>query len=465
MKPEDILTLFRSFKVFDGVPEQQLQWFIDNAELQYFEEGEAIFKSGDPIDKIIVILEGSFKIFINNDKQERELTIKVKGEVTGFLPFSRAKVATGTSKVVEKATILCLNKTFEREMLKDHYELSQVLVHEMTSRVREFTGFQKQTEKMAALGKLSAGLAHELNNPASAIVRRAQELKKHLSLKPEKFKKVIKIKISDELIDDLNQLLFEKMAKVSSPKSLMTRKALEDDLAYLLEDLHVENALELAENLAEFGFEEEDVESIANHVNKEDIGAILHWMDDNLTFEKMVNDILESSERISKLVRSVKNYTHMDQAQELSKADLHAGITNTLNILNHKIKSSKTDIKIDFEESIPPIPLFVSEINQVWTNLLDNAIDAVAEVQNPQIIIQTRQVDKHIQVCIIDNGIGVPEEIAARIWEPFFTTKDMGKGTGLGLELVKNIVEKHHGTIKMKSQPGNTTFELCLPIN
>lgn len=465
MKKEDILTLLQSFKVFEDVPENQLQWFVDKGEIKHYKEGEAIFKPGDPINKILVILDGSFKIFISGDKQEIELALKVKGDITGFLPFSRAKEATGTSKVIENATLLSLNKSFEREMLSDHYELSQVLVHEMTSRVREFTGFQKQTEKMAALGKLSAGLAHELNNPASAIVRSALELKKHLSLQPEKFKKVIKTQLTDELIDHLNDKLFEKINNVASPTSLLKRKALEDDLSYLLEDLKVDKALELAENLAEFGFEEADIKSLADQVKKEDLSAVLHWMGDNLMLDKMVNDIQESSERISKLVKSVKNYTHMDQGQELKKADLHAGITNTLNILNHKVKNSKIEIQLHFEETIPPIPLFVSEINQVWTNLLDNAIDAVSDVQSPQIIIQTRQLGKEIQVCIIDNGYGVPEDIAARIWEPFFTTKEMGKGTGLGLELVKNIVEKHHGTIKMKSQPGNTTFELRLPIN
>ncbi|HSF54989.1 MAG TPA: ATP-binding protein, partial [Algoriphagus sp.] len=346
-----------------------------------------------------------------------------------------------------------------------HYELSQVLVHEMTSRVREYTGFQKQTEKMAALGKLSAGLAHELNNPASAIVRSAKELKKHLSLEPEKFKKVIKLEMSEELIDKVNDLLFEKIANNSGSKSLLEKKSLEDDLSFLLEDLQVENALELAENLAEFGFGESEIDEIANQVRKEDIAPILNWICDKLMLEKMVNDIQESSERISNLVKSVKNYTHMDQTQELIKADIHEGILNTLNILNHKIKNSNTQIQLNFEKDLPPIPLFISEINQVWTNLLDNAIDAVAEVEDPKIIIQTRKLDKQIQVCIIDNGTGIPIEIASRIWDPFFTTKEMGKGTGLGLELVKNIAEKHHGSIKMKSQPGNTTFELSLPIN
>ncbi|GAA5025308.1 sensor histidine kinase [Marivirga lumbricoides] len=465
MKKEEILVRLQEFELFKGVPSEQLEWFAEHSELHFYEEGDTIFKPGDAIDEILIIIEGAFRLLSISNQQEREIATKIKGEVSGFLPFSRAKNASGVGRVIEKTIILGLNRSYEREMLRDHYELCQVLVHEMTSRVREFTGFQKQTEKMAALGKLSAGLAHELNNPASAIVRSAGELKKHLSLQPKKFKKVIKIKLTEELTDRITDLLFDKIQSPSAPKSLMKRKDLEDDLSFLLEDLQVDDAMELAENLADYGFEEKDIQSLAEQVKPEDIGAILHWMSDNLAIEKMVGDIQESSERISTLVNSVKVYTHMDQGQEKSEVDLHEGIRNTLNILNHKIKSSGTKIKLDFDEEIPAVCLFVSEINQVWTNLLDNAIDAVAGSDDPGIILRTRQKGKDVQVCIIDNGKGVPDEIAARIWEPFFTTKEMGKGTGLGLELVKDIVEKHHGTIKLKSQPGSTTFELCLPIS
>lgn len=465
MKSESILSSLVKFDKFINVPQKQLEWIVENAKIKIFDAGDSIFKPGDPIDEIIIVLEGSFKIFAFSEKQEKEITLKGKGDISGYLPFSRAKTANGHSRASEKTTILCLNKSFEREMLRDHYELSQVLVHEMTSRVREFTGLQKQTEKLAALGKLSAGLAHELNNPASAIVRSAQELKKHLSRQPEKFKKVIKIQLTDELTDTLSALLFDKIQNPAPKKSMLKIKELEDDLSFLLEDFQVEDAMELAENLAEFGFELREIEDLASNVEQKDLGPILHWISDNLILEKMVNDIHESSERISTLVKSVKNYTHMDQSQEITKADLHAGIINTLNILNYKIKNSKIEIRLDFDEGIPLIPLFISELNQVWTNLLDNAIDAMEGIENPQLIIQTRILDSYIQVCIIDNGPGIPDKIADRIWEPFFTTKEMGKGTGLGLEFVKDIVEKHHGTIKMKSQPGNTTFELCLPKN
>lgn len=464
MEKKEIFKKLKSFEIFKDIPDNQIHWLVEKAEVKTLEEGHILFKQGDPIDNTLIILKGQFRLYAISGQHEREIGTKTAGEVSGFLPFSRGKIANGKGKVIEEATILFLNRSYEKEMLHEHYELSQALVHEMTSRVREFTNFQKQTEKMAALGKLSAGLAHELNNPASAILRSSMELKKHLMHQPEKFKKVIKIKLSDETIDRINNMLFEKINNYSGHKSLIQRKELEDKLYDLLEDFEVEFADELAEDLADFGFEEKDLFDLSKIVRREDMGPILRWMGDNIMMEKMVNDIQESSERISKLVKSVKIYTHMDQAPEKINSDLHEGITNTLNILNHKIRSNNTAIVEEFDRSIPKVMMFVSEMNQVWTNLLDNALDAVSEVPDPRIMIKTSYHNKEVKICIQDNGKGIPADIANRIWEPFFTTKSMDKGTGLGLELVLNIVQKHGGAIQMKSQPGNTSFEVCLPI-
>jgi CRP-like cAMP-binding protein len=180
MNISDPFPIIRSFDLFKDVPDDQLQWLVKHAEIKFFKDGDALFRPGDPIEHTLLVLEGEFRLYAVSEKQERELASKSTGEVSGFLPFSRAKSTNGNGRIIGPTTLLQLHRSFEWEMLRDHYELCQVLVHEMTSRVREFTSFQKQTEKMAALGKLSAGLAHELNNPASAIVRSSLELKKHL---------------------------------------------------------------------------------------------------------------------------------------------------------------------------------------------------------------------------------------------------------------------------------------------
>jgi signal transduction histidine kinase len=245
---------------------------------------------------------------------------------------------------------------------------------------------------------------------------------------------------------------------------LIQRKQLEDELENLLYEMGVDNSDELAEDFVDFGFDKDEILKIASMVEKEELGAVLGWIGDNLMIEKMVNDIQESSERISKLIKSVKSYTHMDQSSDKKLVDLHEGIVNTINMLNYKIKSQHIQIELDFDKSIPQVMLFVSEVNQVWTNLIDNAIDAVTGIKEPKVTIRTWMQKNDVKICIQDNGVGIPPEIASRIWEPFFTTKSIGKGTGLGLELVQNIVEKHHGSIKMNSKPGSTSFELCFPI-
>ncbi len=464
MDTSELLITLRGFSIFNHVPDAQLIWFIEQSELIHLKEGEAVFHAGEPIEYTVLVISGMYKLVRVMDHQEREISRKSTGEVSGFLPFSRAGNATAVGKVVEPCTILRLHKRHERTMLRDHYELSQCLVHEMTTRVRELTSFQKQTEKMAALGKLSAGLAHELNNPASAIVRSALSLKQHLRLQPEKFKRVIKAQLSDELTDRINDLLFAKIDAPAVQLSLLQRKSKVDDLMYMLEDYGIDEADELAENLAEFGFEEKELKSLIDELRPEDRPMVLRWVSDNLTLEKTVADIHEASERIAKLVQSVKVYTHMDQAPEKVHARLEDGLQNTLQMLGHKLRQHKVTVQTDFAESPAQVPIYVSEMNQVWTNLIDNAIDAVEGVSGPQIQVHTAYNKAEALIEVTDNGKGIPAEMLGRIWEPFYTTKAMGKGTGLGLELVANIVERHRGKISVDSQPGKTTFRVCLPL-
>jgi signal transduction histidine kinase len=338
----------------------------------------------------------------------------------------------------------------------------------MTSRVREFTQLQQQNEKMMALGKLSAGLAHELNNPAAAIVRSSESLKNHLQLLPRTFKDVIAIRMTDEQVDAVNNRLFEKLKnfdRSGNTLSLMERASCEDDLTDWFDDHGIENALEIAENFVEFGFNEDDFDFFVEHIPEKDLQPVIRWINNNLVTEKMVADIHDAAERIGNLVASVKNFTHMDRSPDKQLADLHSGIRNTLTMLNHKVKKAKIEYKEDFDLSIPPVKILVSELNQVWTNLIDNALDALEKNENPTLTIKTKAENGFIKVHIIDNGPGIPKDIQSKIFDPFFTTKEMGKGTGLGLDVVNRIVAQHNGKVTLNSGPGNTDFEVCIPIN
>jgi signal transduction histidine kinase/predicted GNAT family N-acyltransferase len=316
---------------------------------------------------------------------------------------------------------------------------------------------------MMALGKLSAGLAHELNNPAAAIVRSSTLLKQHLLQQPETFKKAISVQMDAKQVDALTERMFEVMSRSrQTALTLMQRSDKEDELTDWLDDHEVENAMEIAEHFVEFGFEPDDLEFIGEHVKMPHLSPVLNWVNNNLVTEKMVTDIQEASQRISDLVGSVKNFTHMDRAQDKQFSDIRIGLRNTLTMLNHKIKKGNVTVVEHFDETLPEVKAFIGELNQVWTNIVDNALDAMEGTPDSTLEIKTERDKEFVKITIIDNGPGIPKDDIDKIFDPFFTTKEIGKGTGLGLDIVARIVKQHHGSIKVKSVPGKTEFELWL---
>ena len=230
-----------------------------------------------------------------------------------------------------------------------------------------------------------------------------------------------------------------------------------------LDDRNIEESDELAVNFVEYGLTEEDLDFIAEKTPEDNQNAVFGWLNQVLTTEKLVNEIEDASQRINDLVSSVKSYTHMDQAPEKAPTDVHIGLNNTLTMLNHKIKH--IEVEKHFEKDLPLPEILPSEINQVWTNLLDNAIDAMEDEETKKLTITTRKDGGFVNVTIEDTGKGIPEEIKDKIFDPFFTTKAIGKGTGLGLEFVQQIIKtQHNGAIYLDSAPGKTVFTICIPI-
>lgn len=455
----------QSIESLKEVPAGQLQWLIDNSRHYELSEGEFLFKAEQPITGTHIIVSGRTRNYLSQVKGERTLGYFEPKEITGYLPFSRGVVATLNSVVIEPVQVMTFPVERMKELIDHHFELTQALVHIMTSRVRNFTEMQQQNEKMMALGKLSAGLAHELNNPASAIVRGSTTLLKHLKLLPDTFKKVISIKMNEEQVDSVNNTMFEVLARTGKPVlTLMQRSALEDELAECLEGLSVANSQETAENLIDFGFTCEDIRTIAGIVPVEFLSPVLNWINNNLVTEKMVNDIRDASERIKNLVSAVKNFTHMDRGYDKEHVDIHSGIRNTLTMLAYKIKKSNVQLIEEYDTSIPPVKAFVGELNQVLTNIIDNALDAMEVNGKGRLEIKTKREKGWLNLTIIDDGPGIPEEIKSRIFDPFFSTKEIGKGTGLGLDVVSRIVRQHGGSIKVNSVPQRTEFVVCFPI-
>ncbi|WP_353720435.1 ATP-binding protein [Dyadobacter sp. 676] len=459
---QDLLAI----EVFKDVPESQLQWMIDRSRHYELPEGELMTRPGEPLSGTHIIISGRIELYRIQNNTKHIIAQLVPGTVTGMLPFSRGKIGIAYGVCLETTQLMTFPKELLRELITSHYELTQALVIVMTSRVREFTELEQQNEKMMALGKLSAGLAHELNNPAAAIVRSSASLKEHLLMQPDSFKSLLSIHLSHEEIDLINDKMVRLLSNPDRPVlSMMRRSEKEDEILDWLDANHIDGCDDIADNLVEFGVGEEDLEELKSRINHTDLSPVLTWINNSLTTERMVADIQEASKRIAELVGSVKTFTHMDRGGERELIDIHAGIRNTLIMLNYKLKKGGIKVTEDFDLSLPPVKAMVGELNQVWTNLIDNAIDALENQPDPELTLITRRDKEFVKVTVCDNGPGVPAEIRSRIFDPFFTTKSVGKGTGLGLDVVSRIVRQHRGTVTLHSQPGRTEFVVCFPFN
>lgn len=448
------------------VPEEQLAWFIAESKAQEYQEGEFLFKPEDSLWGTHIIIRGKLEIYFLRQQNKVTIAELPAGSITGILPFSRAQFASGYGVCLENTLILSFPQEKIKDLIHYHYELTQSLVHVMTSRVRDFTAMQQQNEKMMALGKLSAGLAHELNNPAAAIVRGSSSLKSHLQLTPDRFKRVLSIKMTPEAVDIINKKITNAIAISERPTlTMMQRTAKEEELEDWLFDYGIKDGVDIAENFVEFGLTIDDLEQFKTEIREEDLEAVFLWINSNFVTERMVADIQESSKRIADLVGSVKTFTHMDGGGDKQFTNIHTGIRNTLVMLNHKIKKANIKVVEHFNEQIPLVKVMVGELNQVWTNLIDNATDVLDGVADATLTIATQLEKGFIKVNIIDNGPGIPPDVKSKIFDPFFTTKEIGKGTGLGLDVVTRIVKQHNGSIKVDSVKGKTNFEVCFPAN
>jgi signal transduction histidine kinase len=453
----------RTLSVFSDLPEEYLAWLAERMDEVRFHAGEIYGQEGDPLDFLIVLLEGELQ-FERRDKPGSPLLTAAAPQVTGLLPFSRLTEFRGTARAVLPSRVLRLHKHHFPEMLQRWPVLAQRLVALMSDRIREVTRMETQQEKLMALGKLSAGLAHELNNPATAARRAAQNLKEAMENVRAASLKLLIHSVTETQRDAMLQ--FERQAiqsatsRTGPPADPLEQSDREEQLTSWLEQHGVEEAWKISPVLAEADVNTEKLDALVEITGPVLIPHALRRVAAVITIFGMIQEIDNSTRRISDLVTAIKRYSYMDQAP-IQEVDLHEDLENTLKIFGHRLKSGVHVIR-EYDTQLPRVCAYGGELNQVWTNLIDNAIDAMGG--KGELRIRTmRELDCAI-VEIGDNGPGIPREIQSRIFDPFFTTKNVGEGTGLGLDTVMRIVRKHHGQIELKSNPGDTRFRVRLPF-
>ncbi|HVO56056.1 MAG TPA: ATP-binding protein [Dongiaceae bacterium] len=465
VKPE-IESAVRDLKtidVFADLSDDDLRWLADHMEEARLEAGEVYGRAGDPLDYMSILLEGEMQ-FERVSEPGTPVFIVEAGEVTGLLPFSRLTHFSGTSRAITDSRALRLHRRHFPDMLHRIPVLGQRLVALMSDRIRETTRIETQRDKLMALGKLSAGLAHELNNPAAAAQRAAKSLYEAMGNVRDASLRLLQHPLSNEqrqaVFNFEREITLRVAAKDQKPQDPLELSDREAALTAQLEEHNIKEAWKIAGPLAEACANAEKMDELRAMVGDAVMGDALSRVAAVVTIFGLIQEIENSTKRISDLVGAIKRYSYMDQAP-MQEVDIPEDLENTLKIFGHWLKKGIT-VKRDYEEGLPKVCAYGSELNQVWTNLIDNAIDAMNG--QGELRIQACAALDSVAVLIGDNGPGIPESIQSRIFEPFFTTKPVGEGTGLGLDTVYRIVAKHHGRVEVNSKPGNTEFIVHLPL-
>jgi signal transduction histidine kinase len=453
----------RNISVFSDLPEEQLAWLAQQGEEVRANAGEVIFREGDPADHMFVFLEGEFEGRPERAADRQVFHVRA-GDVTGLLPFSRLRKFQGTGRAITALRLARFHKSIFPEMLQRMPVLTERLVTLMLDRVREFTRVSEQRDKLEALGKLSAGLAHELNNPAAAVRRAAsaiwdvrKELRgAYLRLDQQNLTREQRIYIAK--CEDEALVLIDK--PVSPPLASLERSDREQELEDWMQAHAIPEPWKIAPTLVEAGIDPRKLTAILEAVGATALPDVLLRINYSFVAARMVEEIRQGAARISDLVAAIKQYTYMDQGAE-QEIDIHSGIESTLTILAHKLRGKGIQVEREYDDSLPKICAYGAELNQVWTNLIVNAIDAMRE--GGHLRIRTCQDLHDVVVEIEDDGSGIAADVLPHIFEPFFTTKAVGEGTGLGLDTALRVIRKHRGEISVRSKPGATIFRVGIP--
>ncbi|HEX8829885.1 MAG TPA: ATP-binding protein [Longimicrobium sp.] len=451
-------------RLFPRFTAEQIELLSPFGERVKVPAGEAFLLQGTQDYDFFVVLAGEVRVTRSAGGEELLLTIHRPGEFIGEMSLLSGLPSLATATAVGEVEVLRVPVARLREAIVTTAPVAQLVLPALAGRTQEVDAQRQQQEKLAALGRMAAGLAHELNNPAAAVRRAAAQLDETVADAQCSALRLHAHPLEPRQQELLDRLYTESRAfcAASIPMEPLQRSALEDTIADWLEDHGVAESWNVAPTLVAGGIAPARLQELAEAMGDDRLADTVSWLAATLASAALLRDVVQSSDRISFLVQSIKQYSHMDQAPELKEMDLHAGLESTLTLLHHKLKHG-VEVTREYDAGLPRVCVYPGELNQVWTNLIDNAVDAMDG--KGRLRIRTSRAGDDAQVEIADDGPGIPAEIQARIWEPFFTTKGVGQGSGLGLDIVRRIVQRRHGgSIRVDSRPGETRFRISLPL-
>ena len=458
MDTQTLVDQLAHHRTLGQAPREELEWLVAHGTMKHFEGGQIVSRVATPVDSLYVVLSGRFAIHVDRGAGPKKVMEWSGGDVGGLLPYSRLKTPPGDATVIEDTDILAVHRDCFTDLIRQCPTITTTLVHVMLDRARVFNSSDLHDEKMLSLGRLSAGLAHELNNPASAAARSATLLKDALLEAAAASRALGTARLSPESLTTLEGLRHACLG-ASLSLSPIERSDREEAVSDWLESRDLEPTASSA--LADAGMTTEQLETLATSIGDEALQTALRSLAADCVVRSLAAEIEAATSRIHHLVAAIKRFTYMDrQAPEM--VDIAQGLRDTVTILSHKAKTKGAQIALQIADDLPRVRAFGGELNQVWSNLIDNALDAVPPRGQVEVSAATHR--GAIVVRIVDNGPGVPVEIRDRIFDPFFTTKPVGSGTGLGLNIAQQLLRRNNGDIELESRPGLTQFSVSLPI-
>jgi len=441
------------------IPLAELEWLVSHGQVVALPAGRVIAPKGRRIEYLWIILSGGVAAQADRGAGPRRVAAWYPGDVSGMLPYSRMKGPPGDNYVEADSEFLAVHEREFPEMVHRCPTFTAMTVHMMLDRARSFNTSDLQDEKMASLGKLAAGLAHELNNPASATVRGAKQLRAGLAEADAAARALGAAGLNDEMVHAIETVrascLVQTDSSVLSPIEQADR---EDEVADWLTRHGADPAY--AGALTEAGATLETLEALVGAVPEAVLEPAVRWIAAGCATQGLARDIEEAAGRIHDLVAAVKRFTYMDNVAGPGSVDVSAGLRDAIRVIGAKARSRGAAITLDVPPDLPRAHAIGNELNQVWLNLLDNALDAVST--SGRVAVSARLEHDRIVIRVTDNGVGIPADVLPRVFDPFFTTKPPGQGTGLGLEISRQLVRQSQGDISVESRPGHTEFRVSL---